>query len=104
MRKRTYLIAHEGQIDLAAIVIAVDENAAAVKYYEAARHLLLDHGRRGTKKFKIGDITCSDGIPIMKERTLVHHADIDGAHWLQDVIPINQWAKFGHHDITQQSR
>lgn len=101
MGMRKYLIAHDGQIELACIVLAMDPCAAAVKYYETARYCNQKHGEPGDKTYKIGDVTYNDGIPTMKEFTIIHHADLDGSQWLEDVNHISQWAKYGHASINQ---
>ena len=95
-----YIIAHEGKLNHAAIVTAQSELHAIVKYYETARTCGQAIGEKGYKCFGIAKISNSDGMPELKEGTMFHHADLDGKSWLEDVEPIDNWAKYGHAGYT----
>ena len=94
------IIAHEGKLKNACIVEAQDQLTAVVKYYEVFRMLGNPIGNKGSKSFEIAKIDNCDGLPTLKEETIFHYADLGGDQWLRDVEPIDNWIKYGHHQLT----
>ena len=99
---KKFIIADEGLLNLAAIVVARDENEAAVKYYEVAAASGEQYGNQGIKMFTIGNITWNDSLQNMNTMTFRHYADLQDLHnaWIEDVLPINVWIKYAHSAIV----
>ena len=77
-----FMIADEGQLEKAAVVMAENELHAVVKYYEVARFQGKSYGDKGHKEFAVA-VTAD--LPDMCRHTIMHHADLDGEQWLRDV-------------------